>query len=191
LKFLFCFSMYISKKALKKQFDPSKFPRETYLLCELRWGESKKSWKHWVRNDDDDDHYYHAEVYFLEKIFRMKPSYSSHYVNCSITWYLSWSPCLNCCYKILDFLKMHLNVNIDIRVARLYYKDSEKNRRGLKKLARSTQINHLASVSPDYDDCWKSFIQGDADDDSWAMNFKSAINRNCLELRDILEVSRL
>ncbi|XP_051635419.1 C-_U-editing enzyme APOBEC-1-like [Manacus candei] len=174
--------MYISKKALKNQFDPFKFPRETYLLCKLRWGESDRSWIHWVKNCHGD--YYHAEVYFLQKIFRMKP-YSN--VNCSITWYLSWSPCVNCCNEILDFLERHENVNIDIHVARLYFKDSKRTHRALKELARSTQVSINVMNMEDYKDCWKNFIQGGADDDFWTVNFESEIKKNCSKLCDILE----
>ncbi|NWT03315.1 ABEC1 enzyme, partial [Mionectes macconnelli] len=188
LKFLFCFSMYISKKTLKNQFDPSKFPQQTYLLCKLRWGKSEKFWKHWVRNFRND--YYHAEVYFLEKIFRMTPSSSSYYVNCSITWYLSWSPCADCCYQILDFVKRHLNVNIDIHVARLYLIDDERNRRGLKRLARSPQVKiHVMDTKGKVSHCRTNFIQGDTDEDFWTEDFKSQITENYEKLRNILKVS--
>lgn len=138
LKLLFCCSMYVAKRALREQFDPRIYHKETYLLCHLRWGNSKACWIHWVRNDNDNDNNCHAEVYFLEKIFELR---SSNF--CDITWYLSWSPCATCCYIIRNFLERHRNVNIDIRVARLYETYRPETRRGLRELA---SLQHRVTV---------------------------------------------
>ncbi|NXG04474.1 ABEC1 enzyme, partial [Sakesphorus luctuosus] len=173
---------YIDKEVLKEQFDPSKYPRETYLLCEIQWGNTGTPWIHWVKNDHDDDDDDHAEVCFLEDIFQMKSSN----LNCNITLYLSWSPCADCSRRILRFLKRHWNVTIDIYVARLYRIDIEENRKGLRRL-----VNHLASVSPDYDYCWQTFTPGGNAYDFWPKNSEFKINANWKTLQLILEVSRL
>ncbi|XP_023778239.1 C-_U-editing enzyme APOBEC-1-like isoform X1 [Cyanistes caeruleus] len=171
--------MYISKWALREHFDPREYPRETYLLCELEWGRSSNFWQHWVRNDNDNDR--HAEEYFLENIFEPR---NNNF--CNITWYLSWSPCPECCQVIQDFLETHHNVNIDIRVARLYYSDTARNHQGLRELDSSQGVTIDVMEEEDYEYCWETFIAGDVSYDFTPVDYRLAIWRNRLKLRTIL-----
>ncbi|XP_059694328.1 C-_U-editing enzyme APOBEC-1-like isoform X2 [Haemorhous mexicanus] len=171
--------MYISKRALRKHFDPREYPKETYLLCELRWRGGVRSWQHWVRNDDDN---YHAEQYFLEEIFEPRS-----YNICDMTWYLSYSPCWKCCQVIEGFLEEQRNVNIDIRVARLYYVNNPRNCMALRELKSFQGVKITAMEDEDYDYCWDTFIQPDVNYDFSPKKFKSEIQRNRVKLEDIFQ----
>ncbi|NXU00768.1 ABEC1 enzyme, partial [Buphagus erythrorhynchus] len=180
-------SMYISRRALRQQFDPCTHPKETYLLCDLQWGGSGRFWIHWVKNDDLKN--CHAEKYFLEQIFEPR-SYSF----CDITWYLSWSPCEGCCAIIQDFLEEEHNVNLRIRVARVYYAHVPRNRAALRELASFPRVTIQAmdvEGKSYYRYCWDTFLQTGGYFDFTAGSFRSAIERNRLMLKDILTVSTL
>ena len=88
---------------------------------------------YWARNDEINN--YHVEEYFLEQIFEPR-----NYSFCDMTWYLSWSPCADCCDIIQDFLEEQHNVHLDIHVARIYYAHVPRNRAGLRELALSPRV---------------------------------------------------
>uniref|UniRef100_A0A8C3XXR9 CMP/dCMP-type deaminase domain-containing protein n=1 Tax=Catharus ustulatus TaxID=91951 RepID=A0A8C3XXR9_CATUS len=131
--------MYISRRALRQQFDPRTYPREAYLLCKLQWGARGRNWIHWARNDEIND--YHVERYFLEQIFEPR-----NYSFCDMTWYLSWSPCAGCCDIIQDFLEEQHNVHLDIHVARIYYAHVPRNRAGLRHLIMNGVAVHIMNL---------------------------------------------
>ncbi|XP_063250377.1 C-_U-editing enzyme APOBEC-1-like isoform X2 [Prinia subflava] len=171
--------MYISRRALRSHFDPRKYPHETYLLCQLEWNGSGNDWIHWVRNDKK-----HAEVYFLEEIFEPRI-----YGFCTITLYLSYSPCWRCCSKIQDFLNRYPNVKIDIFVARLFYADDGKNCKGLKELSKLQRVTIQVMEVADYKHCLRIFIQSGVCYDFSPEDFETEIRRYRLMLKNILTTS--
>lgn len=172
--------MYVPEWVLREQFDPYIYSKKTYLLCKVQWAKSKRFWIHWVRNDNDED--CHAEKYFLEEVFELRS-----FRICYITWYLSWSPCADCCDIIRNFLERHPNVHIDIHVARLYKVRWARTRRGLRELARLRgRVTIDVMKIEDYRYCWKTFIKGD-DNVFLPVEFIPAIKGNRCMLKNILE----
>nr|XP_048678793.1 C->U-editing enzyme APOBEC-1-like isoform X2 [Caretta caretta] len=118
----------IRQKAFVKNYDPSVLSSVTYLLYEIKWNYCRRRWQRWIRCAGGE----HAEKYFLKDVCK-KLRYD-HFVHCSITCYMSWSPCGDCCKKIIGFLEKMPNLSLAIYVARLYWHKEENNRQGLWSL---------------------------------------------------------
>ncbi|XP_007444046.1 C-_U-editing enzyme APOBEC-1-like [Python bivittatus] len=117
----------IEPEKFLRNYTPIRCPDTTYILYEMQWGRSCKMWRNWCTNS----HSQHAEINALkvnEEILRQRTR------TCHITWFLSWSPCGLCSRSIIQFLKEHPNVTLEIRVAQLFRPYDYRNRSGLRDL---------------------------------------------------------
>ncbi|XP_043919259.1 DNA dC-_dU-editing enzyme APOBEC-3F-like [Protopterus annectens] len=53
---------------------------------------------------------------------------------CTVTLFMSWTPCSECVPIIIDFVQRHRNVRLRILAARIYYHEEPENREGLRIL---------------------------------------------------------
>ncbi|XP_055990691.1 C-_U-editing enzyme APOBEC-1 [Sorex fumeus] len=130
-------------------FDPRQLRKEACLLYEVQWG-SKSKWTHTARNTTQ-----HVEINFLERLTTERHFHPS--VRCSITWFLSWSPCWECSKTIREFVTQHPSVTLVIYVARLYWHMDGQNRQGLRELINSGVTIQTMRAS-EYDYCWRNFV---------------------------------
>lgn len=131
-------------------FDPWLLRKETCLLYEINWGGRQRIWRHTSQNTDK-----HVEINFIEKFTSER--YFCASTRCSITWFMSWSPCGECSKAIIEFLNRFPNVTLHIYIARLYYHMDQQNRQGLRDLiSRGVTIQIMMEQECCY--CWRNFV---------------------------------
>ncbi|XP_045690727.1 DNA dC-_dU-editing enzyme APOBEC-3G-like [Phyllostomus hastatus] len=100
----------------------------------------------------------HTEICFLnwfkESPLEKTPGPGEQY---DITWYMSWSPCVECAKQVAEFLNTHKHVRLRITFSRLYHSKKQEYRQGLRSLAGAGA--EVAVMSPkNIKYCWNNFV---------------------------------
>uniref|UniRef100_A0A2K6DYF8 Apolipoprotein B mRNA editing enzyme catalytic subunit 3D n=1 Tax=Macaca nemestrina TaxID=9545 RepID=A0A2K6DYF8_MACNE len=110
----------------------------------------------WATEQDsvDPESRCHAERCFLSWFCEDILSPNTEY---QVTWYTSWSPCLDCAGEVAEFLARHSNVKLAIFAARLYYFWDTHYQQGLRSLSEKGASVEIMGYK-DFKYCWENFV---------------------------------
>ncbi|XP_042553844.1 DNA dC-_dU-editing enzyme APOBEC-3-like [Dipodomys spectabilis] len=127
-------------------------PRRRTYLCYLlaRPGDTTAPTKGCLQNKKG----HHAEIRFIERIRSMGLDPSQDY---QITCYLTWSPCLDCAFKLAKLKKDFPRLTLRIFTSRLYFHWIRKFQKGLHQLWLSGVLVAIMGLQ-EFTDCWNNFV---------------------------------
>ncbi|XP_053517630.1 DNA dC-_dU-editing enzyme APOBEC-3C-like isoform X2 [Artibeus jamaicensis] len=156
-------------------FEVAKWKNNSLKPC--YWGVFRNQPSHLVNGYLEEP--LHAEQLFLSWF---DDQYLSRRVNYHVTWFMSWSPCLECAEEVVHFLGEHENVSLNISASRLYKCEDEDQQQGLQLLDQEGV--EVAVMSPeDFEYCWDNFV----DHRETYFRYWKGIRRNYYALRNMLE----
>nr|XP_057932087.1 single-stranded DNA cytosine deaminase-like [Doryrhamphus excisus] len=120
--------------------------KATYLCYEVK-RENSPDLTGFFKNDPVD----HAEIKLKSFMEKLPPGCYT------ITCYLSWSPCADCCNKLVDFIRLAENMKLCIFVSRLYYWDNMENKNGLQALG-DAGVELKVMHKEEFEHCWLTFV---------------------------------
>ncbi|XP_006890260.1 PREDICTED: DNA dC-_dU-editing enzyme APOBEC-3G [Elephantulus edwardii] len=96
----------------------------------------------------------HVEMQFLSSRNIQELEQDKQY---RVTWYISWSLCVECAQEVSTFLREHPNVHLSIFASRLYHWNRRLNQQGLRDLQEAgAQIQGMSFQ--EFEDCRETFV---------------------------------
>uniref|UniRef100_A0A3P8RY68 Apolipoprotein B mRNA editing enzyme, catalytic polypeptide-like 2a n=1 Tax=Amphiprion percula TaxID=161767 RepID=A0A3P8RY68_AMPPE len=102
----------------------------------------------------------HAGTHAEEAFFTQCLPHCDPATKCTVTWYVSSSPCSACTAKIAEVLKSRKNIKLSIFAARLFEWEEEEIQAGLKTLhAAGCKLRVMKPL--DFSYTWDTFVESD------------------------------
>ncbi|XP_039601354.1 DNA dC-_dU-editing enzyme APOBEC-3C-like [Polypterus senegalus] len=127
------------------------------LLCFGLSQSSKKIWSLWgyMYNSPNKSHAESILLQTVESFFSENPAEAIKQYTLAI--YISFSPCSKCCDSLIDFMRLHNRIHLDVRISKLYFPKNSLNQEGLKRLKHSG-VSLRMMDRDDFSECFYLFV---------------------------------